>query len=284
MLERVYLEIGNICNLSCSFCTGTNRQKKQMNTDEFAHICSEIKGKVKFVYFHVLGEPLLHKNLDEFIKIAGANGLKVCITTNGTLLKEKGENLLNNSDIVHKVCISLHSLEANQNQPLNTYLNDIVEFSKDSSKEGIFTVLRLWNKDGEYAKGEHQNNLKIEEFLHSKFPNDWQVRPRGYRLDKNLFLEYDEAFVWPTDSKENSCEKGFCYGLINQVAILVDGSVSPCCLDANGEINLGNIFTSSFDEILSSERATNIKNGFSKGVLNEELCKKCTFIKRFSLK
>ena len=69
MLERVYLEIGNICNLSCSFCTGTNRQKRQMNADEFAHICSEIKGKVKFVYFHVLGEPLLHKNLDEFIKI-----------------------------------------------------------------------------------------------------------------------------------------------------------------------------------------------------------------------
>ncbi len=281
MLERVYLEIGNICNLSCSFCTGTNRQKRQMNTEEFAHICGKIKGKVKFVYFHVLGEPLLHKNLDEFIKIAGEHGLKVCITTNGTLLKEKGEILLKNSQFVHKVCISLHSLEANQNQSFKDYLNEVLEFSKSSSKEGIFTVLRLWNKDGEYAKGERQNNLKIEEFLHANFPQNWQVRPKGYRLDKNLFLEYDEAFVWPTDSKENSSEKGHCYGLKNQVAILVDGSVSPCCLDANGEINLGNIFTSSFEEILSGERATNIKRGFEKGLLIEDLCKKCTFIKRF---
>ena len=284
MLERVYLEIGNICNLSCSFCTGTNRAKKQMTVEQFSIVCKRIKGKAKYVYFHVLGEPLLHPNLDEFIKIAGENDLKVCITTNGTLLKDKGEILLKNSSLVHKVCISVHSFEGNKNSQFIDYLKMVVDFARESSKLGIYTVFRLWNNDGEFAKGEHSLNQKIEDFLRGEFPIDWQSRPKGYRLDKNLFLEYDEAFVWPTDSKENSREKGHCYGLINQVAILVDGTVTPCCLDSNGEINLGNIFSSELDEILCDKRAILIKKGFINGELKEKLCKKCTFIKRFNKK
>ena len=55
----------------------------------------------------------------------------------------------------------------------------------------------------------------------------------------------------------------------------------PCCLDANGNILLGNIFKASLKEVLESTRAKTIREGFEKHVLTEDLCKRCDFIKRF---
>ena len=62
---------------------------------------------------------------------------------------------------------------------------------------------------------------------------------------------------------------------------MVDGTVVPCCLDGEGIINLGNIHTSKFSEIIGSERACNIVKGFKRRETVEELCQKCTFRERF---
>ena len=281
MLERVYVEIGNICNLSCSFCAGTSRRKRQMSKDEFSLVCQRIKGHTKFIYLHVLGEPLLHPELDELLSIAKENSLKVCITTNGTLISEKQDILLKNSDVIHKICISLHAIEGNGLNVNLEYLNMIAKFSLSASQKGIYVIYRLWNKDGENIKGKNTQNDLIENFLKKNYGDDWQVRPRGYRLKQNIMLEYDQVFTWPTESKAEEIEEGFCYGLTTQLAVLVDGSVVPCCLDANGEITLGNIYIDDLDKILLSERATKIKDSFKSGKITEKLCKKCTFMRKF---
>ena len=97
MLERIYVEITNICNLSCSFCPKTSRKKRIMDEGEFEDICKKIEGKTKAIFLHVLGEPLLHPSLSAFLKIAQKHGLKVCITTNGTLLDKCGAIILENA-------------------------------------------------------------------------------------------------------------------------------------------------------------------------------------------
>lgn len=71
--------------------------------------------------------------------------------------------------------------------------------------------------------------------------------------------------------------------LRNQVAILVDGTVVPCCLDGEGIISLGNINEIDFSKIIDSERANNILDGFSRREAVEELCKKCGYRKKFSI-
>ena len=60
MLKKVYLEIGNVCNRSCAFCPGTVRKAKQMSVSEFRHAAEQAKTVSDFVYFHLMGEPLLH--------------------------------------------------------------------------------------------------------------------------------------------------------------------------------------------------------------------------------
>lgn len=284
MFERIYVEIGNVCNLNCSFCVGTKREKRQMTAIEFDEVLSKIKGRTKFVYLHLLGEPLIHRELDSLLKTAKRHNIPVCITTNGTLLKSKGGIILENSSIVHKVSISLHSQEANSILPTESYLENAVEFSKKAAEKGIYTVFRLWNEDSAEGKGKNSQNAEIEGFLRNNFNDEWQVRPRGFRLTKNIFLEYDGLFTWPTESRADTEENGFCHGLSNQLGILVDGTVVPCCLDSEGEIKLGNIFDSSLEEILEGNSATEIKSGFQKGKFVHPLCKKCTFARKFKVR
>lgn len=280
MLERIYVEIGNICNLNCSFCHKTTRQSRVMSVEEFSDIVSKIKDKTKYVYLHVLGEPLLHKDLPEILNVAKKNGLKLCITTNGTLLNKRKEPLLN-CGAVHKVSVSLHAPEGNGQTELKNYLDGVVDFANAAAEKGIYVVLRLWNQDSFEGKGENRQNSFIESYLRSHFSDEWLPHGKGLRLSRNIFLEYDGVFTWPAESTAEKSEQGFCYGLISQIGILADGTVVPCCLDADGDVALGNIFTENLDDILNSKRAKEIKNGLSKGILTEAFCQKCTFKNRF---
>ena len=94
MFKRVYVEITNVCNLSCVFCPGTGREKRFLTPEEFRLMAEKLRGHTRYLYFHVMGEPLLHPQLPELLAIAGELGFRVCITTNGTLLSEKGSVLL----------------------------------------------------------------------------------------------------------------------------------------------------------------------------------------------
>ena len=281
MLERIYVEIGNICNLSCSFCTGTRRMKRQMTKEEFSLVCERIKPYTKYIYLHVMGEPLLHPGLDELLCVAKSFDLPVCITTNGVLLPSRGHILLDHADIVHKVSVSLHATEGNGKDVRPEDLQRTVAFAKAAAERGIYVVLRLWNMDSGEGEGQHMQNQKIEKMLRQSFAGEWQKRPRGFRLGKNIFLEYDGIFTWPTDSCAEETDEGFCHALSSQMAILADGTVVPCCLDANGEIPLGNIFENTFSEIWLCERTQVMKKGFANRKMVEPLCKKCTFARRF---
>mgnify|MGYP003296072727 CR=1 FL=1 len=61
--------------------------------------------------------------------------------------------------------------------------------------------------------------------------------------------------------------EGTCMGLRNQIAILANGDVVPCCLDSEACILLGNIFETSLEDILNSEKSQNIIKGFQNGKL-----------------
>ena len=60
MIDRCYIEITNTCNLNCHFCPKHTREKRQLTAEEFNQLTDKLKGKVCFLYFHLMGEPLLH--------------------------------------------------------------------------------------------------------------------------------------------------------------------------------------------------------------------------------
>lgn len=272
--KKVYIEISNICNLSCSFCPKTIRPPKMMNENEFSHVINQITPFTDYVYFHLLGEPLLHPNLKIFLKIAEENNLKVIITTNGTLLKEKNEILL--SCFSHyKTVISLHSFEANSKINFDDYINTCLNYAVKAQDKKI-VVLRLWNNGGKNLL-----NSSILQKIEERFPKPWRDTRGGKQIGNNIYIQYGDKFDWPDITAQTTNNTAFCYGLRDQIGVLSDGTVVPCCLDNNGEINLGNIFENDLETIINSPRAQNIYNGFSNRTACEELCKKCSFARKF---
>lgn len=272
---KVYVEISNICNLKCSFCPGTTRQPKRMSIDEFKTILAKIKDYTDYIYFHLLGEPLVHPELEEFLKIAEEMNFKVIITTNGTLI-EKCKDILLKSNSHYKTVISLHSFEANDNKvSFEKYLDDCFTYAKDAENKKI-VVLRLWNNGGKDSM-----NDEVLNFLEKYFPKPWTQERNGTRIGEKIYLQFGDKFDWPTLENDNINENVFCYGLRDQIGILADGTVVPCCLDSNGDIDLGNIFDNDLKDILNSEKAQNIFNGFSNRNACEELCKRCSFVRKF---
>ena len=276
MPNKAFLEITNVCNLACSFCHGTRREPKFMSVEEFTHAVSEIKGNAEYLYFHLMGEPLLHPELEIFLNIAHEYGFKVIITTNGTLLREKAEILLS-SPALHKVSISLHSFEANAVcESLESYLEGCFDFCKKASDKGIISVMRLWN-----IGGLEELNGRIISAMHEFFDTDtnepWKELYSGFRIKSRVFLEWGNLFEWPDiDGKEYGCNHS-CYGLRDQFGVLSDGTVVPCCLDADGAVNLGNIFKESLTDILNSPRALALAESFRQRKVTEELCIKCGY-------
>lgn len=285
--KKVYIEITNVCNLSCNFCPKTKRKYKFMNKEEFNYILKEVKPFTEHIYLHLMGEPLLNENIQEFLEESGNQGLYVNLTTNGTLLNTVGDTLIK-AKALRQVNISLHSFEANKKTvELEEYLKDISNFIiKARENSNTICAIRLWNMDSNDLKGENNLNREILKILEENLNLDFSLAEKlqetnRIKLKDKVYLNMAEKFQWPDIKIDTLEEKVFCHGLRNQMGILVDGTVVPCCLDSDGNLPLGNIFEKSLKEILEGERAINIYNGFSRRVAVEDLCKRCGYATRF---
>lgn len=275
MLKKVYLEITNICNLSCAFCPGTRREKRMLTVDEFTVLAGKLRPHAEYLYFHLMGEPLLHPSLGIFLEVAGGLGFQVMLTTNGTLLNKRGETLCKSPALL-KVNISLQSFEANTLGDLKTYLEDCIHFAETANAAGKRCEFRLWNRNGL-----EELNPQIEARLAAAFPKPWKKSREGWKLRENLWLEPGDHFDWPDLGADDRGERCFCYGLRDQIGVLCDGTVVPCCLDHEGDIALGNLFRQELDEILNTDRARAIRGGFSERRAVEALCRSCGYARRF---
>ena len=274
MYSRVYVEITNICNMNCSFCHGHSRRAKRMGREEFSLVLEQLSGKTEYIYFHLMGEPLTHPQLPEFLSMAKRHGFRTMITTNGTLLKKRGEELI--AAGVHKVSISVHSFEGDDEAAHRRYVQELADFAAIAAAAGVIICLRLWNKGFDEGR-----NDKTVEYLRESFPEQWTENSRGYRIRDRLFLEWGERFDWPDLQAPDLGESVTCHGLRDQFGILCDGTVVPCCLDSEGAIPLGNIFQRDLSEILNSDRAKAMVYGFSCRKATEELCRRCGYARRF---
>lgn len=289
MIDRCYIEITNTCNLDCHFCPKHHRKRRQLSEEEFDLLTDRVRGKVCFLYFHLMGEPLLHPLLPQFVTMAREKGFKTVLTSNGTLL-HRAMALLDT--LPHKIQLSLHSHESNARGELSEYMDQVMRFSTQAAGKGTCMVLRLWNQGGMDRENEEVMRL-IEKYV----PKPWKERPDGFRLCDNLYLEFDRKFEWPggggkaasddSDGKQEesdgkleaspskSKQEYFCKALIKQIGVLSDGSLVPCCLDHDGDVILGNLFHQSLGEILASPRAQALVEGFRHHAATEPLCQSC---------
>lgn len=268
--QKIYLEISNICNLRCSFCPGTKRDRRVMSRQEFCQLLPKLRPYTDYLYFHLMGEPLCHPEMEEFLELAAEVGFRVILTTNGTLLRDS----LPEHRALHKVNISLQSAEVN-GLDFDRYLQRVCDFGR-AAQGRVLIAYRLWNNGGADSR-----NGEILAALHRAFPGEWVQERRGIRLGSRVYLEHGDKFDWPELTAADGGEAGFCYGLRDQIGVLCDGTVVPCCLDHDGDLALGNLFCQSMQEILDSPRAQAIYQGFSARRAVESLCRRCGYARRF---
>ena len=278
--KKVYLEITNVCNRNCAFCPGTKRAPGFLPEAEFLRLLDKLRPWTDYVYFHLMGEPLLHSNLDRFLALAGERGFRVILTTNGTLL-DRAAPILLAAPALHKVNLSLHSFEANAGTELEDYVNLCGTFGIQAAARGKLVNYRLWNGDSATRTGWNAENTRILDLLARSFPRPWTPSRTGERLADRVFLDRAEIFDWPDPEAPGENAAHSCYGLRDQLGVLVDGTVVPCCLDHDGELALGNLFAEDLGEILEKPRAKAILAGFRRGEAVEELCKRCGYADRF---
>ena len=287
--KKVYIEITSVCNLACSFCPPTERTKGLIKVEQFNKILDEIRPHTKYIYLHVKGEPLLHPRIDQLLDAAHAKGFKVNITTNGTLIKKNREKLLG-KPALRQINFSLHSFDGHEgSENREKYLGDILDFVRDAKEYNTIISYRLWNLQKEQVTDlAARRNRETLEILEKEYDLDYKIEEKvqpgkGVKIAHNVYLNQDHEFRWPSLLAPEDEGKGFCHGLRSQAAILVDGTVVPCCLDGEGVINLGNVHEKSFSEIVEGERANNIVDGFSRREAVEELCRKCGFRQKFGM-
>ena len=264
--KKIYIEITNGCNLNCDFCIKNSRKVTNISYDNYRYIIDKIKDYTKEIYLHVLGEPLLHKDINNIINYAHDNGLLVNITTNGYLIN----NIKDNHNI-HRLNISLHSFSNRYKVNIGNYLDNIFNVI-DNIRYKTFVSLRMWVR-GEYSDF-------ILNYINNRYKTniDKLELNKKIKITNNLIIDTFHEFVWPDLNNEYYNLNGKCLGLIDHFGILVDGTIIPCCLDSRGIINLGNIYKDNLDIVFNSDRVKKMKDGFKNNYKCEELCRHCKFL------
>ena len=247
--KRIYIEITNVCNLNCSFCSKSSKSNREMTPEEFKEVLSKINNYTDYIYLHVKGE---------------------CITTNGVFLKDKLP-ILKKYDNIYQINISLHSENNKKN-----YLEDIISSVNELSP---YISYRFWTLDNNKMDNKTKEYIKILKKVYNK-----EEIYDGIKLKDKVYLSLDNKFTWPSINNNYYNERGTCLGAKTQLAILSDGTVSICCLDSEGVSNLGNIYLSTMEDILASDKYQNILKGFNDNKVYLDICKHCSYKERFDKK
>ncbi len=274
--RHIYLEITNICNLNCPFCSKDNRQKEFMSLDDFKKYALMCKEYTNSLYLHIKGEPLMHQDFLEMITFLEEIGMKVKLTTNGDFLSKYQDELLKFSNLL-RINISLQSLITKELVEVKKYLETLVCFLDKVSLKGTTSVsLRLWNDKEDLKVVEYNNYIKqyLKDYYGQEFLDSKALIPHVYG-------SIEDKFTWPSDNDIDNLERSKCLGGSTHIGILVNGEVVLCCLDSGGKTSFGSLKEKELSDIVDSGLFNQVVTDLKNGKPYFDICKKCTYRNKF---
>jgi len=314
-VDRIYLELSNICNFNCEFCPIDNSKRKkqymefsllQKAVDEIAE--KEITG---WIAFHILGEPLLYPKLLDAVRYVKSKGLKLLITTNGALLTSEIIDRLIELK-VDKLSISIETTDEEAHESRRSgvefteYYNRILEAVRiiKTSSGDINIVLSMMNTSTKKYFDIDKNiaiNVKKSDFKSklSSFIGDIYASiernvsgekiaqslvklncnvSKGIKIDEQIRVYIQMFMDWGnsfTTKRVYPSKIGFCGYALNNVGILSNGNVAICCADYDGNTSLGNLKNNSLVSLLLSKKAMAVKEGFNRFRIIHPYCQRC---------
>ncbi len=267
--KRIYLELSNYCNLDCLFCTPSNKNTRMIDLNLAKKVIDEASSLTNEMCFHVLGEPLVYPHFFELVEYLNSKGMNLMLSTNTRLIEKNKDKLLKAN--IKTWNLSLHSIYSMENK--ENYVLKLLEFIDlyQENHEAVFH-LRLWADSNQIIK-KSNDEIKKNIFQYYRYMGPDLKR---IRFKERIILSYEEEFTWPSLDLDYNHD-GYCLGGKTHIAILADGRVVMCCLDANGDTLIGNVKEKSLEEIINDKPYLLARKLFSDNKCYFKLCKHCSY-------
>lgn len=296
---EMLVELVNSCNFRCSFCPQGELQRKQQPMDfELAtKIVRDLAdmGHHYPIRCHVLGEPLLYKRYFDFVDMAHDHGQTVILATNGSRFTEANIEGIFRSKL-DQLLISLNTPEESlyndqrgTKVPYSEYIAGITAMVTELARRGSPPETRI---NVLYDGARKEDPVELDRLR--RVVREWLevVRRAGVdvpapedivgldgitttlvALRPGLELQFTSYHDWGEGPAGGF---HFCAMPWRQLGVFVDGQVTACCIDAQGEINLGDAKVQTIEEIWNGPRMNELRANFLKGVAIEPRCQRCS--------
>jgi radical SAM protein with 4Fe4S-binding SPASM domain len=285
------IEITNRCPLKCVMCARTTDMTREVGdidmvlymqiVDELASFSTPNRMKNRLLRLHQFGESLVHPEFDQMIRYAADKGFRVALSINPVLLKKGIADRLLDSGI-DSLFISLDGHDDESFYQIRGL--------KNAYGSSVKRLERFLEKKQAQGRSIHIElsmiNFKLNRDSIAAMHDYWASHPGIDEFRNKEFMKWDgsaEAINALGDEEsdhaiEETIEKrGGCNLPWNQMAVMWDGRVVPCCYDYDGKYVLGNVREQSLLAIWRDEPMAALRREFESRVVTNPLCVSCEF-------
>jgi MoaA/NifB/PqqE/SkfB family radical SAM enzyme len=296
---EAFVELINACNFRCTFCPQTTLQRKQrpMAFELATKVVRDLAemGHHHPIRCHLLGEPLLYPRFFDFVEATHGMGQRLLLATNGSRFQERNVEGIFRSRL-DEMLVSLNTPEEElynaqrgTRVPYAEYLAGITRMVSELVRRGPPPATRI-NILYERARAEDpQEQARVR-----RIADDWigvvrsvsgralpdaqeavhldPTRTALLRLCEGLDLQWTPYHNW---GEGGPPAEHFCVFPWKQLAVLVDGQATMCCVDAEGEIRLGDANVQTIAEIWNGPKLQRLREGFLRQTAFHPRCRRC---------
>lgn len=301
LLTSIHIEIISRCNERCIHCYIPHDKKQSfMEPELFYNILEQCKN-MKLLHLTLSGgEPMMHKNFCDFLRICKELDFSVSVLSNLTLLNEEIINEMKTNPLLG-VQVTLYSMNPN--------IHDKITQTKGSFKKTIDSILKLIENDiplqincpiMKENKNCYKDVIKWAKKHNIYAGDDYIIIARYDHSTKNLSCrlsineikevivdkitldkKYLEEMETESEKKKNNTENDFvCSVCHSSICIADNGNVYPCA--GWQDYVVGNVKETSLNDIWdNSDKVNYLRNirnqDFSKcnNCTNKEFCTIC---------
>jgi len=284
------IETANYCNLHCPECPVGIRDVTKIVPQLFdltlyKKIIDEQKSTLQHVILYFQGEPLLNSKLNEFVEYAHIAKIYTSTSTNGQLLCDYAEKIVQSG--LDKLIVSVDG------STQETYENYRVGGSLQKTLDGIKQLV-YWKNELKSAtplieiqfivmkSNEHQlnemkllaKNLQVDR-LRFKTAQLYDFEDGNKRLTTiSQYARYKQMTdgTYAIKSKlPNHCMRLWSGAVINS-----RGNILPCCFDKESEFSFGNINNQTVQTVWHNKKASDFRDSILQNRKQYEMCRNCT--------
>ncbi len=292
--RTMLLLINRGCNLRCSFCDLWSHYDHMSVADQLLPLLDEAIAIDTKTLVITGGEPFIHPDLFVAVREAKARGLSVNITTNGTLIDKRWDELVASG--VDSLSFSIDGMPASHDRVRGREgawaktmagLERVRRECPDMATSVYFVVTNQ-NVDELTAVYDiaHAHGAKFDFwpvndapdlFLKSKAEQEkWKLAVRHIAEREPEVAQRLAYYEESLDYHAGKHGPVRCLGLIDQYGVTYEGDLLPCCVWGGEGLVVGNVFETPLRELWASKqvqahREGIFRDGCSAGCYNHSL-------------